>query len=781
MSEEVTLQVDAGKILHRIDEKVYGHFLEHIYHSCNGGLWGDLVWNRSFEQRQGGYRIMKDGVLTQETSEINALEFLSNDDQTDYEISVEARKIAGAEGFIIPVRYKNKDEFHWINLGGWQNSRHGIERKLAEEPRQSIIGDSVPGAIETDRWYEIKVRCEGKKITVHLDGQKILENEDEKNLASGNVGVGVWATESEFRNFKIDNLASSKNVAEIDGAFWFDKSTPSHWETYGDATSTLQEGETLNDSTLLKIVGASGGILQKNFNIKKGETYEGSLWVSDCDVNRLRESLAVSFDDLAENIVHWPTTLRTLQRGKRLWTEIPLRFTADKDVYPATLRIALNQQDSFSLDQVSLMPKSWKEDYSGLRPDLLQAVADLKPPVIRWPGGCYASPYRWKTGIGPQEERRSIPRIMWDDQDPNSFGTDEFMELCRRVGAEPLLVVNMGSAPWYPAGTDRSEFVRDIFDWIEYCNGPADSTWGKIRAKNGHPEPYNVKYWELDNETWGWGVENYAAAVNEIAPLIRKKYPDLVLIACGSAGHGNHPDGFPWNQYLVEHCAENFDVLSIHMYENPDLFDSGARAYEAFIAGHRDMIAQSKNPGLKIYCSEWNAQSTDWRTGLYCGCILNGFERVGDIFTIGGPALFLRHVSATEWDNAFVNFDNATWFPAPNYVVMKLYRDHFAPNLLELSGDQKGLNCTPTKSDDGKTVYIKAVNPTDTERSVKITFHDFVAKKADFKLIEAEGLNDRNTLEEPGKISPKPGKISVRDGAILFTLPPYTVGVVGVQ
>src|SRR5205823_9413225 len=126
--------------------------------------------------------------------------------------------------------------------------------------------------------------------------------------------------------------------------------------------------------------------------------------------------------------------------------------------------------------------------------------------------------------------------------------------------------------------------------------------------------------------------------------------------------------------------------LSIHHYEDPDRFAEGPGVLERFIRETGKLIADSKNPGVKIYDSEWNAQSTDWRTGLYAGGILNVFERCGDLVEIGAPALLLRHVSAREWDNALINFDQCTWFPAPNYVVMKLWRDHYAPERIAVHG-----------------------------------------------------------------------------------------------
>ena len=342
------------------------------------------------------------------------------------------------------------------------------------------------------------------------------------------------------------------------------------------------------------------------------------------------------------------------------------------------------------------MPESWRQA-GGFRPDLLQAIAELRPPVIRWPGGCFASPYRWKDGIGPQHKRGPHPLNMWDDKEVNSFGTDEFIAMCRQVGAEPLIVVNIGTPNWNRDVLDN-DFLQEVLDWIEYCNGPADSKWGKVRAANGHPEPYGVKYWEIDNETWHMGAETLRRVGESFrARPCARPIPSIKLAACGSAGYGDGGNGLAWNRVLIEQCADKIDYLSIHHYENPNRFADGPPAYEAFFRQTGELIAASKNPQLKIYVSEWNAQSTDWRTGLYCGGLLNAFERCGDVLEIGGPALFLRHVSASAWDNAFVNFDHRSWFPAPNYVVMKLWRDHYAPHRIALDGETGPLNAVATR------------------------------------------------------------------------------------
>ena len=193
------------------------------------------------------------------------------------------------------------------------------------------------------------------------------------------------------------------------------------------------------------------------------------------------------------------------------------------------------------------------------------------------------------------------------------------------------------------------------------------------------------------------------------------------------------------------------------------------------------MIAASKNPQLKIYVSEWNAQSTDWRTGLYCGGLLNAFERCGDVLEIGGPALFLRHVSATGWDNAFVNFDHRTWFPAPNYVVMKLWREHYAPQRIALEGQTDPLNAVATKSADGKTLYVKAVNPSDEAVPVQLKLANGAAGKATLQVVAPGDLAARNTLEARDAVQPQPAAVQQAGATLRFTLPPISCGVIEIR
>ncbi|UCE47879.1 MAG: hypothetical protein JSW47_20050 [Phycisphaerales bacterium] len=278
-------------------------------------------------------------------------------------------------------------------------------------------------------------------------------------------------------------------------------------------------------------------------------------------------------------------------------------------------------------------------------------------------------------------------------------------------------------------------------------------------------------------------AREYAAEVVRLAPLMKKVDPSIKLLACGSGGLSRRSaNGMPYNRTVLERCATVLDYISIHHYENPDRFVEGPRDFEAFFRELGRIIESSSNPNLKIYVSEWNAQSTDWRTGLYCGGLLNAFERCSDILTLAGPALFLRHVSASAWDNAFINFDGESWFAAPNYLVMKLYRDHFASQLLSVTGQAGGLNVSAGKSEDGERIILKVVNP--TGETIETSFElegSFKAKQAILMLIAPGSLRAGNSLGQRDVVKAEERSVWVESGGLCISVPRWSVGVVEIR
>lgn len=194
-------------------------------------------------------------------------------------------------------------------------------------------------------------------------------------------------------------------------------------------------------------------------------------------------------------------------------------------------------------------------DEHGFRLDVLEAMKTLHPPVLRWPGGNFVSGYHWLDGVGPVEQRPRRMELAWHAEESNRFGTNEFLQYCQRIGAEPYICVNMGS------GT-----LDEAQSWVEYCNGTGNTYWANLRREHGHPEPYKVKYWGLGNEMYGsWQIgalnaEDYIKKAREFAKVMKWTDPSIQLASCGQFGWNE------WDAKVIDALAPHVDFHSIHLY-----------------------------------------------------------------------------------------------------------------------------------------------------------------------------------------------------------------------
>ena len=799
LSKEINLTINPQNTLHRIDPKLYSHFLEHIYNSCNGGLWGELIWNRSLEAGKASEWSFKDGVLIQESTAEDCRFLLGNEESsllTDFDLRVVAKKTSGREGFLILFRCaKDMSSYYWLNLGGWDNRYVAIEKETLNSQGRHMVGawKEIP-PIKEGELYDIRILAIGRNIKVFVNQEMIHEvvDNDKEAPQSGYVGVGTWGTKAEFGHVCVRDM-NRKVVYELssDEALQTPQVDVRYWNVKGNVHS--QKKGALNSSRSLSFEG-EGLLSQEKIHLRKETPYIYSFWAK----GNGSISLTYSLDKSVE------TEILNVEVSSDSWQKIEGTFTPVESSIHGSIQfnVTPDQLKNVELDQISLIPQDWVKNNEGFRPDLLKAIEALHPQLIRWPGGCYASAYRWKSGIGPQDFRTSYPLELWNDIDVNSFGTDEFIKLCRRVNAEPLIVVNVGTPQWLQAVGDpalrENDWIQEVCDWVEYCNGPISSKWGAVRAQNGHPEPYGVKYWEIDNEVrpTDCPAEMYTSILNQLIPRMKAIDPTIKIIACGSW----MGDKLKWDADVIKMSGKNFDYLSLHRYDDPSGFAFNPWDNQKFYEEHRALINASDNPQIKLFSSEWNAQSTDWRTGLHAGGYLNCCERVADLLEIATPALFLRHESANDWDNAFINFNNHSWYPAPKYVVMQLWQDNFAPNLIEissespeLSGNSPLINTVATKSDDGKTVYLKSVNNfpesvkftvdlnTDTSSTIRHSSLQFVSPEISDKEDEGAKLLKRNTFEEPSAITVQKSAVLVEDGKVIFDVPSYSASVLKIE
>lgn len=759
-----TIHVD--RVLHRVDEKIYGQFLEHIYNSVNNGLWGDLIGNRSFERTSGtsGLWSREGNEIVQSSLNENVRLLFGDVHWKDYEFRVQAKKEGGSEGFLILFR-ANGENFYWCNLGGWGNTLHAIE-KGTPGVRWGVFGSQIPGSIETGRWYDIRIRCEGNHFQVWVDGSELFNFYDTTPTAhlSGQVGVGTWITQARYRNFLVIDLANGDTLfnevptlAETAMAF-------QNWQKVGKV-DMYGSDQALNSHLCVKLINRQSeeaGIQQSGLYLR-AQPYHGSFWAKGRTSGKLIVRLLKGTQILVE---------KEFSDIEAEWKEYHFEFTPSIETTNGALRITLNDTGVVFLDQVSMMGQDAINN-DGFRPDLFQAIEALHPPCIRWPGGYYSELYRWKDGIGPQHKRGVYPVEAWNDRDVNSFGTDEFITLCRRLNAEPIICINTGHR--YSA-SPQTEFIEEAQHWVEYCNGSPSSTWGAVRAANGHSEPYHVKYWEIGNEVFlTRSASVYVNFLKAFVPALKAVDPSIKIIACGSGGFDQN-----WNKTVINQCADLIDYISVHHYEDINNYRSGVINYENYIKELEGVIAASHNPNIRIYMSEWNVWSgLDWRNGLYAGGMLTMFERQGKAMHMAGPALFLRHTSAPDWNNALINFNNSDWFPGPNYVVMKFWHDHFAPHFLAVDGTNSSLNVSTVRTEDGQTIYFKAVNTSAKDIPIQIGIDgSFQLRAALLEQIAPGSLSASNTMTAPDNIHVEKGSVAIDRDRVSFTIPRYAAVIV---
>ncbi len=339
------------------------------------------------------------------------------------------------------------------------------------------------------------------------------------------------------------------------------------------------------------------------------------------------------------------------------WKPFTADLTAVNTDPKASLAIELQGSGRVWLDMVSLMPKeTWKGH--GLRPDLCEMIAALKPAFLRFPGGCWVEGddmehmYHWKKTIGDVSEREPLWNI-WQYWATHGLGYHEYLQLSEDLGAEPLFCINVGMSHKEVVPLDQmGQWVQDALDAIEYANGPVDSVWGSLRAKNGHPAPFNLKYLEIGNENGG---PPYAERWALFHKAIKAKYPKIQLIV-------NHWLG----GYPKQPAAELVDE---HYYSDPEFFMREAGKYDTY-----------DRKGPKIFVGEYavtqRAGLGNLRGAIGEAAFMTGMERNGDVVSMAAYAPLFCNANHKRWPINLINFDSSRAFGIPSYYVQKLFSEH---------------------------------------------------------------------------------------------------------
>jgi len=339
------------------------------------------------------------------------------------------------------------------------------------------------------------------------------------------------------------------------------------------------------------------------------------------------------------------------------WSYSKATLTATGTDPKARLEISGSGSGRLCLDMVTLMPeKTWKNH--GLRTDLAEAIDALKPRFLRFPGGCWVEGddfehmNHWKKTIGNIDTRTPLWNI-WGYNATHGLGYHEYLQLAEDMGSEPLYCINAGISHKEIVPLDQmGQWIQDALDAVEYANGPVSSVWGSIRAKNGHPAPFNLKYLEIGNEN---GMEPYAERWKLMADAVHAKYPEVQLIANEWAG------GHPTNP--------NPGIIDEHYYNNPEWFIWNANHYDSY-----------DRKGPKIFIGEY-AVTSNTGNGNLRGAIgeaawMTGMERNSDIVVMGSYAPLFCNANHKAWPVNLINYDSNRWFGLPSYYVQKLFAEN---------------------------------------------------------------------------------------------------------
>ncbi|MEQ1935819.1 MAG: alpha-L-arabinofuranosidase C-terminal domain-containing protein, partial [Fimbriimonadaceae bacterium] len=341
----------------------------------------------------------------------------------------------------------------------------------------------------------------------------------------------------------------------------------------------------------------------------------------------------------------------------------------------ASMELTLTGTGKVFFDFISMAPHDKELKPERFRPDLKKLLADLKPRFMRFPGGCWVegdtmkTAYRWKTTIGDPRDRAHVNNL-WGYQSTNGLGYHEYLQLCEDLNAAPMFVVNCGMSHKEVVPMDKmDEFVQDALDAIEYANGPTTSKWGAVRAANGHPESFKLKYLEIGNENGGAAYEE---RYDLIYKAVKAKYPEVHLIA-------NVWGGTPKKAKL--------DIIDEHYYSNPSFFIENADRYDTY-----------DRKGPKVYVGEYAVTQGCGNGNLIAAiaeaAFMTGMERNSDHVIMASYAPLLANLNLKSWNPDLIYFDSSRAYGTPSSHVQKMFAENLPDEVFKSAAI--GLPSIPT-------------------------------------------------------------------------------------
>ena len=501
---------------------------------------------------------------------------------------------------------------------------------------------------------------------------------------------------------------------------------------------------------LTVLPGRPARLTQSRLAVRKGAAYLFTGYVrGDSPSDELSVSVKTRLPDES-----WTTLAASrLPHAGPEWRKVSARLVSAGTTDRAVLEFEVRGAGYLWLDKLSLMPE---DNIEGWRRDVVEAMKELAPPIVRWGGSTVdPGPYRWSDAVGDRDLRPSFVNRVWGRRDTNDVGVEEFVRLCRAVGAEPLICLSLGDG------------VASARRMVEYLDGPADSGEGRKRAANGHPQPYGVKYWQIGNEVDSPG---YVPSLVEFARAVRAAAPAAVILS-----------SFPTKE-IVDAAGPDIDVVCPHYYQ-ADL--AGVDADLGKIEGW--IRASAGRDRIRVGVTEWNIDAGNWGLGrgklntlgcaLFEAQFLNVLHRHSEFV-----ALACRSNMTNSFSGGSIQTNAAGLYRTPSFLVMALYGTHSRPVPLRLAADvPPPLDATACASEDKTRVTIFAVNSRKDPVRLALDLADF---GPGFGIRGGEVVKDAqdrrqadiiNSFADPRRVVK--GKLEYESGSVV-TIPALSVAAI---
>ncbi len=577
---------------------------------------------------------------------------------------------------------------------------------------------------------------------------------------------GIWAEMLEDRKFYFpvtadyDPYRGTRNVSK-DSPFAVVGASP--WQITGspDSVTMVEEDSFVGEHTPL--IQPGGGIRQFDLGLVKDKQYVGYIYLKPKQTST-NVIISLIWGDGPGDRESTQLLVVSNQHGKYAF-----QFTAGADTTKGKLEIKVTR-GACLVGTVSLMPA---DNIEGMRADTLDLLKELNSPMYRWPGGNFVSGYDWRDGIGPRDRRPPRSNPAWTGVEHNDFGFNEFIRFCRLVEAEPMVTVNTGFGDAYSAAAQ-----------LEYANGSTSTRMGAVRAENGAPAPFDVRYWAIGNEMYGgWQLghmklEHYVRKHNWVVDKMRQVDPDIIPIASGNAGS--------WSEGLLKSCSNHIDLIAEHFYcqEKPDLIEHTSQIADRIkqkVKFHRQLrekLDTLKGKDIKIAMTEWNywygrhefgELGTRYflKDGLGVAIGLHEYFRHSGMIFLANYAQTVNVIGCIKTSKTAAAFETTG-------LALKLYRNHFGTVPVGVAGDVDPLDVAAAWTADRKALTIAVVNPTEHEHELAMDLKG--AQSTGKGVLCLIAHTDPMAYNEPGK---KPNVVIVEKPIAGFSgkkkLPPLSI------